>query len=234
MRKKDKESMFENRKGRRKKRKENVRKTNPNKYLIVCEGEKTEPNYFRYFQKKIEDQYKNAVIDVQEKISLDIEGTGRNTKDLVDYTKKLINRSSQVYGKVWVVFDKDDFSDEQFNTAIDMAESEGYGVAWSNESFELWYLLHFQSLSSALRRDEYIVKLNENYKKLGMGNVKYEKSDDDIMSKLNKGKGGLSSAIKRSKKLVDDFEGAGIYIPSKMNPATKVYLLVEELLGYIK
>ena len=44
-------------------------------FLIVCEGEKTEPNYFRSFPVN-----KNL-------IRLDIKGEGKNTKSLVEKAK---------------------------------------------------------------------------------------------------------------------------------------------------
>ncbi len=41
------DDLFKRRKKERIKRKENIRKLNPSKWLIICEGEKTEPNYFK-------------------------------------------------------------------------------------------------------------------------------------------------------------------------------------------
>ncbi len=48
------------------------------RFLIVCEGEKTEPNYFKSFRV-------NAVVEVK--------GTGRSTLDLVEYTRRLRNEA---------------------------------------------------------------------------------------------------------------------------------------------
>lgn len=59
---------------------------------------------------------------------------------VVEYALKSKNRHT--YSDVWVVIDKDDFSD--FDEAIQKAGVEKLSVAWSNPSFELWYLLHFQ------------------------------------------------------------------------------------------
>ncbi len=44
--------------------------------------------------------------------NIEIKGTGANTTALVKYTDKFVNYSNKRYGKVWVVFDKDDYSDE--------------------------------------------------------------------------------------------------------------------------
>lgn len=54
------------------------------KILIVCEGEKTEPNYFKAFP-----------VDT-EVVKLDVEGAGRNTDSLVDYA---IERQAEVKGE---------------------------------------------------------------------------------------------------------------------------------------
>ncbi len=55
-----------------------------------------------------------------------------NTTSLVKYTQKTVNHANKVYGQVWVVFDKDDYSDEQFDAAIDNCS---YNVAWSNPNY---------------------------------------------------------------------------------------------------
>jgi RloB-like protein len=51
--------------------------------------------------------------------------------------------------QVWCMFDrdkdarKDDGKDTAFNDSIAAAIARGIGVAWSNDNFELWVLLHF-------------------------------------------------------------------------------------------
>ncbi|MGF6847119.1 hypothetical protein QFZ51_002354 [Chitinophaga sp. W3I9] len=87
------------------KREEQKRKINVrNKrryYLIVCEGEKTEPNYFQGLK---EDLPKGVLTWCQ----IDIEGTGRNTQSLVDEALRLKKWYEQEYNrpidKLWVVF----------------------------------------------------------------------------------------------------------------------------------
>ena len=97
------------------------------RFLIVCEGEKTEPNYFRKFR------IPGLVVQV--------EGLGINTMSLVHETINL--REQGDYDQVWCVFDKDDFPDKNFNAAIALAKRNRIRVAYSNQSFELWYVLHF-------------------------------------------------------------------------------------------
>ena len=67
------------------------------------------------------------------------------------------------FDRVWVVFDKDDFND--FNEAIALAGRKGFMAGWSNEAFELWYLLHFVYLDSAISRADYITKLENEIRR---------------------------------------------------------------------
>src|SRR4051812_24536345 len=97
------------------------------RFLLVCEGEKTEPNYFRAFRVP--------------GLDLRVHGAGDNTKNLVLIADEL--RSQDEYDQVWCVFDRDSFPADRFNAALEMAQSRGIRVAYSNEAFELWYLLHF-------------------------------------------------------------------------------------------
>jgi len=102
------------------------------RFLIVCEGAKTEPQYFERFR------VPGLVVKV--------EGVGMNTLSLVEEAVKL--REEDDYDQVWCVFDKDDFSIDQFENAIHCAKENGMYVAYSNQAFELWYVLHFEYLHS--------------------------------------------------------------------------------------
>lgn len=224
------DDFFKKKRGEKQRRSESIRKIAPYRYLIVCEGKKTEPNYFNGIKARIEEIYKSK-IDVKNKIDLDIEGTGRNTEDLVDFAIKLRSFSAIPYGHVWVVFDKDDFSYEQFNNSIVKAKQNNINVAWSNESIELWFLIHFINLDAAIHRTDYINKLNQIFTREGVNGGKYEKNLKDIFEILSSN-GKVNKAIERSKKQREKFECKGLQ-PSRMNPCTTVDVLVEELLEYI-
>jgi hypothetical protein len=85
-----------------KKRKENIREKLV-RFLIVCEGTKTEPHYF----KALINNFISAVREVT------IEGEGRATVALVDRTQEikaeLERKNAMTFDRVWVVFDKDDY-----------------------------------------------------------------------------------------------------------------------------
>ncbi|MHA4987690.1 RloB family protein [Cetobacterium somerae] len=207
----------------RKTRKEAVRDLTPYRILIVCEGEKTEPGYFKTLKDLLEVKFRDLVDlkKVNLKEFIEIDGSGKNTESLVRHTLRLKGQASIPFGHVWCVFDKDSFTNEQFNSAIINAEKEDIEVAWSNEAIELWFLLHFEYVSTGITRYQYIEKLNYIFKGLGLG--KYEKNMDGIYNIL-KEYGSQDFAIGNAKKLLrDGFNYAD------MKPATTVFKLVELL-----
>lgn len=101
-------------------KKSNFLQVAPANYLIVCEGKQTESNYFNGLKKAINEKYGNKVEVLIP--SIDVKGTGMNTTSLVKYTQKIINYSHKIYVQVWVVFDKDDYNDEQCDSVIKNCE----------------------------------------------------------------------------------------------------------------
>src|SRR5690606_5066782 len=81
-------------------------KTKRKFYLIVCEGEKTEPNYFASLKASLPK-------GVLELTNIDIDGTGKNTLSIIEEAEGLRKRYEEKYlrkiDKVWAVFDKDSF-----------------------------------------------------------------------------------------------------------------------------
>ena len=195
----------------------------PANYLIVCEGKKTEPNYFNGLKKKINEKYGNKV-DVLIP-NIDIKGTGMNTTSLVKYTQKTVNHANKVYGQVWVVFDKDDYNDEQFDSAIDNCN---YNVAWSNPNFELWLLAHFKKINRYVSKDDVLQEIGKEFQEKGLGD--YTKNDTNIFDKVT-GEGKLHTAIKNCeymKELNKDGQA------SQRNPMTRVYKIVDGLKEYLE
>lgn len=214
-----------NRGGRKKRKTNDSRNMAPPYYLIATEGIATEVNYFEGIKSEINKKYKDRM-KVQ-KISLKVKGIGKGTVSLVEEVVK--RRSLGNYSEVWVVFDKDEFQD--FDDAIRLAKKEGLKVAWTNESFELWILLHFQNLDVPLPRDQYNQKLNKHFKKLKYNHGEYDKNIENIFE-LTKDK--ILIAIERSEELLSEHKYNKIYEYSKMNPATTVQELIKDLLPYIK
>ncbi|WP_310556528.1 RloB family protein [Flavobacterium sp.] len=194
-------------------------------FLIVCEGEKTEPNYFKSFKTNV----KSFVYTIK------TIGEGSNTKDLVKRTIKARDKSSQKYDSVWAVFDRDSFSPNNFNGAIYLAESNGIKVGWSNEAFELWYLLHFQYRNTSMSRDDYKkaieneinAKIVANSKSKNLKKFVYKKNSPEMYLILEK-YGDQKQAVLWSEKLESNHLCNNFSIH---NPCTRIHLLVEELNG---
>lgn len=183
------------------------------RFLICCEGEKTEPNYFGKFPIKID------------LVQIDIE-SGANTLGLINDAlkrKEKAEKANRPYNQVWCVFDRDSRSTtpDQFNKAIQKAQNFKIRVAYSNPCFELWYYLHFHYIVAAIDCAEYTRKLSVYLKK------EYEKNSEEMYECL---KGKQQTAIKNGKRLQFNRPFCN---PEKDNPSTTVHLLVDALNAFI-
>lgn len=178
--------------------------------LIVCEGAKTEPLYFESFRVP--------------SLRLAILPAGRKHISVVEMAVEELAKDDD-YDQVWCVFDRDkdprDKGDVQkFNEAMSLAEKHNFEVAYSNDAFELWYLLHFIFFDSQISRKDYIKKLNTHME------GGYVKNDPNIFAKLES---NLDTAIKNARRLYANAEGIS---PADADPSTTVFKLVEELRKY--
>ncbi len=230
------DKLFHKKKRGQLQRKSKKNRTYKNSILIVCEGEKTEPNYFNSF----------PITNIKVKAI----GTGQNTESLVDEAiRKWIEFASEdeFYEKLWCVFDRDSFSNSSYNDAFQKVENEkrklnrkykkkagrliDISIAYSNEAFELWYLLHFDYINTALSRSQYKDMLT-----CRMGKT-YKKNDPNIyyffekLAQETNNQKGQDVAIKNAKQLIANVTKG---LARNSNPSTEVYLLVEELNSYIK
>lgn len=180
-------------------------------FLIVCEGSKTEPGY-------IEDFPIN-----RDKYHLQIEGLGYNSLSLVEAALEFVRKAESAglsYAQVWCVFDKDECSKHNFNSAIELARKNDIRCAYSNESFELWYILHFRDNHAALTRHDYEAEL----KRLLKNDGGYSKNRSGMYRLLlPKQKMALRYANRLCKKYSEKIPPAG------RNPYTNISELVDEL-----
>ena len=188
------DDLFKKRREERKKRRHEYKNPKANSYLIVTEGEKTEPLYFKGIQKLIREKV-GGVIDVVEQPIIDIHGAGCSTRKLVEKAEQIVKEANIIYQNVWIVFDRDDFDD--FDDAICEGNDKDYSIAWSNQSFEYWLYLHFYYSDSSLHRYEWNLKLDEIFKQRELGNGSYHKNYVDIYDMVNVDD-GVKTAIKCS------------------------------------
>ncbi|MGO4937007.1 RloB family protein [Fundicoccus sp. Sow4_H7] len=179
--------------------------------LIVCEGEKTEPNYFKKFPVS--------------NLKVEVDGRGSNTIDLVEYA--IYKKDQQEYDSVWCVFDKDSFPNSNFNEACRLAKNKDIELAYSVESFELWYLLHFEYLNTGIHRNQYVEKLDKIFQQ--NFSITYTKNSEEIYRLLSNEK--QQNALKLARKLAEQYKDEDP--PATRYPVTYVYRLVEKLNQYL-
>jgi hypothetical protein len=177
--------------------------------VIVCEDEKSARFYFESFPI---DRTRAEVIAV---------GTGMNTDSLVQHAIDLVSQAERdgiPYGDVWCVFDRDSFPESNFARAFELARAHRLHIAWSNEAFELWYLLHFNYHDTAIPRHEYAKKLAPHFR--------YDKADRSIYGRL---KDHQPAALRNARRLERYWAEMDEPRPERSNPSTRVHKLVEIL-----
>lgn len=147
-------------------------------FIIFCEDEVSEPIYFQYFETsriKV-----NPIKNQKSKIDNVFKAICYCEKNgLMESKDGLLCLQSDL-AQVWCVFDRDIESNDSeiqkgnisFDESIETAINKGFKVAWSNDAFELWVLLHFEDVDLA----------NENFKQR---KTYYDKLTDIFKSAAN-------------------------------------------------
>lgn len=189
------------------------RKRNPVVYLI-CEGSETEIRYFKKFRSRecnidivpIPSQYKSADKLVQK------------ARSTIGYSPYYPDEGDTI----WCVFDRDDNTNAMLSKARQVAIKEGYQIAFSNPSFEIWFLLHFNNQTTPVENCEATIKLLKKKGRL----EQYEKNKE-VYEQL---KPLQETAIDRAQKRVAALQDEHTEILSReSNPVTTVAELVEYL-----
>jgi hypothetical protein len=131
---------------------------------------------------------------------------------------------------VWVVFDKDDF--DNYSTAISSAHQADMKVAYSNECFELWLLLHFQEQKSQIRRAALTELLRTKWEETTGLTIDSEKRVKHFPYGIIRTHGDRTAATERAKLLLAQAEVTSPKTPWEANPVTTVYELVEQLIEF--
>jgi hypothetical protein len=223
-------------------------------FIIFCEDEVSEPIYFKYFettlikvnpiknQKSKMDNVFNAILHCKEQGLMD-------SKEGLFYLK---GEDTQA----WCVFDRDiETSDAEiqrghisFDESIETGTTKGFRIAWSNDAFELWILLHFEDIDiediANKKRDKYYNRLTEIFMSLHNSNedlikallyqsfnykqsLKSERNFRSIVRSEIVGR--TADAIRRSKE-IEAFHNADQKPNHEKTPCTLIHHLVEELI----
>lgn len=199
------------------------------RFYIFCEGEQTEPRYFRGFEKAIKSNpiYKNLV-------HVHVEGVGAETLRVIYAAESYVKENRIKQADIWCVYDQDSFPKQDFNAVSERAETLNrqqndvvYKVAWSNQCIEYWFILHFSFYTSDNDRKYYRKFLHAKFKEFGW--TRYQKNNEELFSIMTE-KGNPKQAISWAKRRIDDCEGLS---DTASVPATKVHLLVQDLAKYL-
>nr|WP_293163330.1 RloB family protein [Allomuricauda sp.] len=190
--------------------------------LIVCEGKNTEPSYFNQFK------LTSATVKPV--------GEGYNTVSLVNRAHQLSQENQ--YDQVWCVFDKDDFDENDFNNAIQMAKANNFGIAYSNQAFEYWLILHFNDhQGGGMHRNDYDDRINKLIKpyKVTYDGKNSKLIDEDFFELLDgfdekTNEKRVDLAIKRAERNFNQHNHSN---PAMEESTTTVFELVKELLKHI-
>jgi len=112
--------------------------------LIVCEGEKTEPNYIR----ELCAHYRLSTANIEV-----TQGEGNDPVSVVRTAKRLQKiemRQGERYDRVYCVFDRDEHTN--YADACGQAQRAKFCTARSNPAFEYWLLLHFEYTRAPYQR----------------------------------------------------------------------------------
>lgn len=219
-------------------------------FIIFCEDEVNEPSYLRTFQK--EGKVKVNVVENQQSNFKNIVNTlvYCEQNGLLEKVDGGYRVRKDVTTNIWSVFDRDvNLSDPavertdniHFSSSIRMAEDAGVRVAWSNDVFELWILLHFEDVAPAVAMNRVAVyerltavfknwpdqsedmlaitgRENFNYKRYFKKRVEFNLFVKPLLAAR------LPLAIQRAKVLEAAFGERHAF--HEMNPCTKIHHLV--------
>jgi len=185
--------------------------------LIVCEGAKTEPNYFSGLKDAF--RLNNANVRIYGK------ECGSDPLSVVNFAIETMKKETG-FDRAYCVFDQDKHA--TYKAAVDKAQRARLGgakrkiiVIPSVPCFELWLLLHFTYTAKQFHaRGGYSICTSiEQELKKHLPN--YQKGQQDIFAKvIDK----LDTAIAHAK-LLDEYHKTS----GTDNPSTKIHVLVEYL-----
>ena len=111
------------------------------------------------------------------------------------------------------------FPTGELRPSVSIGTANNIKVAWANEAFELWYLLHFNYHDTGMSRNDYNAKLKEC-------RLVYDKADETMYAKV---KEHQETALKNARRLERHWTEMGEKYPERQNPSTSVHKLVDFL-----
>lgn len=198
-------------------RKQNQR-ASYDRVLIVSEGSKTEPLYFK--------EIKNALRLQTANVEVHPSALGTEPIQVVRYAKNLFMAGdphrrirAKAFEKVFAVFDRDDhksyFDALKLTGSLDgkmrndVKQPVEFKAVASVPCFELWLLLHYEDIRHPLHRDEVLTRLKQHiagYDKGAGGSFAATKANLHIASQRARNLAALSTAFNDNEPFTDIVE----------------------------
>lgn len=210
------ENLFSKRKARNERdlARKKAKRSSYEKVLIVCEGEKTEPNYFN----ELKDYYQlnTANIEVDGSCGSDPWSVYKHAKECFHKAKKV----NDPYDKIYCVFDKDKHT--TYSQTLDaINQIKIFTAIFSVPCFEYWLLLHFIYTTKPIVSAGNKSVCDRIVDELRRYQPDYQKGDQGVfkkyMSKLKFAKTNATKALQETKRNQTD------------NPSTVIHELVNYL-----
>ncbi|GGW97915.1 RloB family protein [Alteromonas halophila] len=196
-------------------------------FRIFCEGEKTEPQYFRALIDDLFPGKRNLVV---------VEDCKPNTPREIVETAAQSRKVGHANDVVWVVYDREavnKYPHQLHKDASDLAKSNDIGVAISNICFEYWLLLHFEQTDAQYGSYADLIKnsnLKEHFSALGLD---YDKATPQIYETI---KDSLDKAMRRAtitRRNSHQAAEQGKQLPHYLNPFVNIDELINEMRGFV-
>lgn len=155
---------------------------------IFTEGE-TESNYFRILNRK----YKSST-----NVKVETKSVGKQGKSLIQHAigrkEKMTRKEKNNLGGIYVIFDKDDINNNDFQEALKLAKENDIKIGFSNKCFEIWMLAHFEKPNGSHVGKKLFIRLGDY-----LGCKQYEKNHKSDIVVLHKLEDFVSMAISNTK-----------------------------------
>ena len=180
--------------------------------LVVCEGKKTEPYYFKAFQHYVRNPLVHVEIEPEGGVPKTVVQVAIELRDVAIRKARSYQDENLRFDEVWCVFDVDEHPN--IDEACQCASADSIQVAVSSPCFELWALLHFQDQTAEIHRHDAQSAIKCHL-------PRYEKELD--FGRLIV---GYNDAVRRAREL-DAL--AASHKDLRRNPSTGVYRLTESI-----
>ncbi|MCC6907804.1 MAG: RloB domain-containing protein [Phycisphaerales bacterium] len=192
-------------------RREGWRETTP-RIVLIFEDSRSAPNYFEALRTFRQISNRSIIVDYDESVT----DPHSVVKRAVQYRQEMIEEhsfSKDDGDQTWVVIDVD--RHERIHEAIQLAESQGIGVAVSNPCFEFWILLHFEECAPAIADCSELIRkhLRKHIPKYEKGTAKFSEI--------------VAMAPQACERAARQYKAKAECDPLKCVPCTLVYRLIQ-------